>query len=82
MNKKTTNIYALCVRPYKGATPDARFTFTAKDDKEAGDKARDWAQYQSMSYYTDDVNKDRSDVSVRLATESEQKWETHNEYID
>lgn len=72
----------MCGLPYLGATPEIKFTFTAKDDKEAGDKAREWARYHSMSYFTDEVNKSRSDVSVRLATEEEQKWQTHDEYVD
>lgn len=79
-NNKTIR-FAMCKRMYQGATPSASFTFDAIDTADASRKAFDWAQYHGMSYYTDEVNSSRSDVTVREATGTELDWTPSNEYV-
>jgi hypothetical protein len=79
--KTNTTTFTLCVRGFEGATPTARFTFTAQNQEEANRKASKWARYQGFSFYLDAVNASRSDVVVREANGMELGWTPNNEYV-
>jgi len=81
-NTNKTTTFAMCVRGYEGATPDARFTFTTSNQEDADKKASGWARYHGFSFYTDDVNSNRSDVVVREAKGNELNWTPNNEYVN
>lgn len=71
-NTNNNTTFAMCVIGFEGAAPDARFTFTAKDQNEAEARAIRWAAYHSFS---------RRDVIVREARGNELNWTPKNEYV-
>lgn len=80
--RKMAQVYTMCTRGYEGATPQAVFTFKAEDQKDADEKAGNWARYHGFSFYTDNVNASRSDVVVREAQGNELNWAINQEYVD
>ena len=58
---------------YKGAKPQASFTFHAETLKDAVSKGKGWCRYHSFKYGEDAV--------VKKATKSEMSWNTHDEYV-
>ena len=73
-NKKNaaTKVYTMMTIGYEGATPQPAWTFTAKDDKDASDKAYRWRRYQG---FTD------KDATYREAQGEELNWETKDSYV-
>ena len=73
-NSKNTSVktYTMMNIGYEGATPQAAFTYTAKDDKEADEKAYKWRRYHGFT---------KNDATYREAQGEELNWATHNEYI-
>lgn len=73
-NSKNTPVktYTMMTIGYPGATPQPSFTFTAKDEKDADNKAYGWRRYQGFT---------SADATFREAQGEELNWPLRNEYV-